>query len=132
MAQRFTREIAQKIVDLVRVGNYIEVAARANSISPATVFYWLRVGEGRHPDRKATIDLTWFSMELRKAESHAETGLVKDLLEQLPDEPRLIIEFLARRWPERWGKREIAKLTEPEWKEEAKRLILSGEMNLIT
>lgn len=124
----FSREKAQKVIDLVRQGNYLNVAAKAAGYSVGTVHYWIQTGEGKNKERGPDEDTIWFAQEVRKAEAECETGLVEKLLAALPKEPRLIIEFLARRWPERWGKREVSTIIQGDWKSELKRMYEAGEI----
>jgi hypothetical protein len=46
-----------------------------------------------------------FAQKLQEAEASAEFGMVAEV--RLSKDPRLILEILARRWPERWARPEI-------------------------
>lgn len=50
---KFTKERRDKIVDLMRAGNYLETAARASGVAPNTVYRWMTFGD---PDFDPT---TW-------------------------------------------------------------------------
>ena len=128
-ANVFTKEIGDKIIESVRGGNYIKVASTAAGAKYNTVLNWLRVGEGRRNDTNPPREeLVLFAQELRKAEAECETTLVATLIEKLPREPKLIIEFLARRWPERWGKHDLTSVIKGDWKQTAVAMIRSGEL----
>ena len=125
----FTQEIGDQIIASVRGGNYIKVAAASAGVKYTTVINWLKMGEGRRNDSKPPREeLVIFAQELRKAEAACETTLVATLIDKLPREPKLIIEFLARRWPERWGKHDLTSVIKGDWKQTAVAMIRSGEL----
>lgn len=125
----FTKEIGQKIIDGVRGGNYIKVSSAAAGVKYMTVTNWIKTGEGKRSDVSSPRqELVWFAEEIRKAEAECETKLVGTLIDKLPREPKLIIEFLARRWPQRWGKHDLTSVIKGDWKQAAVAMIRSGEL----
>ena len=128
-ANVFTKEIGDTIIESVRGGNYIKVAAAAAGVNYHTVQNWLQVGEGKKNVVKLPREeLVLFAQGVRKAEAECETVLVATLIDKLPREPKLIIEFLARRWPERWGKHDLTSIIKGDWKQTAVAMIRSGEL----
>lgn len=128
--QKFTRVLAQKVIDLIRLGSYKGVACQAVGLSRRTFSEWMAIGEGRMQVAFPTKEYEWFAEEIHKAEAECETDLLAKLMVNLPKETREIIEFLARRWPERWAKRDGGKVKRDadDWMSEFKRLYEAGEI----
>jgi hypothetical protein len=128
--QKFSRALGQKVIDLIRLGSYKGVACAAVGLSRRTFAEWMAIGEGRLSVASSTKEYEWFAQEIHKAEAECETTLIKNLMANLPKETREIIEFLARRWPERWAKRDGGKVKRDsdDWVTEFKRLYEAGEI----
>jgi hypothetical protein len=100
---KLTPERQAKIVEALRAGNYFETACASAGISPALGYEWLARGEGRDPDRKCTPLHAEFADAVRLAEAQAEAEAVGVVRAGFDDNPRLALDFLARRCPARWA-----------------------------
>ena len=69
-----TDEIHRTIVNLVRAGVFLHVAARAAGIAPRTIFDWLRRAEGAPGAHPATPKLIAFASDVRRAQAEARAG----------------------------------------------------------
>lgn len=74
----------KRIVEAIRNGSYKHVAARANDISEATLFSWVRKGKAekkrreqdKRPDRRQTKYLNFLN-DITRAEAEAEHALAE-------------------------------------------------------
>ena len=100
---KLTPEVQEKIIQLVRVGNYVSTAARCAGINPETLYRWVRNGtRGETP----TI-YTAFTEALRHAEAEAEAIAVQEIRKASHEDPRnwmAAMTFLERRFRHRWGR----------------------------
>lgn len=122
-----TPETLDKIVGHLRRGNYREAAARAAGITDRTLQIWLKRGrenaDAVERGEEALDDFGLLYCEVLRAEAEAETricGGIVDLAERL-GKPEVLLKFLERRYPDRWGRRqlEIRKATVDVVQEEA-------------
>ena len=103
---KLTPEVQEKIVSLVRAGNYPEVAAQAAGIDPRTYYRWMEKGEDgpapygqfRHAVKEAQA----------AAESHAVTIIRKAAID---GSWQAAAWFLERSKAERWRRKENVELT---------------------
>lgn len=105
---KLTPEVHQRIVALMRAGNYFETACRAAGIAPSTGYLWKAWGEGRafagqKLPRNRKI-YTEFLDAVSRAEAEAEAEVVVHVRRAIPDDPRVGLEYLQRRSPHRWGR----------------------------
>jgi len=133
---KLTQLVFRSIVESVRQGNYVCAACSAAGVAHNTVLEWIARGEGRDPDRSLTPLYAKFAKALRVAEAEAEQKAVAILNENMfgyesirieitttPDgkittktiksqirDHRTAIEFLRRRFPERWAAKETRHL----------------------
>ena len=98
---KLTPEVAQRIVAAIRAGNYAEPSARSAGISPATFYRWMERGEKQR--RGIYHD---FYEEVRRAEADAEVEAVARVRKGMADDWRACMNFLERRYPKRWRRRE--------------------------
>lgn len=92
------------ILDNIREGNYMIPSAIAAGVPKDTFFYWIRKGKkARSGKHKRFYD----AVQCAKAE--AELELVKKVKAHGATEYKAILEMLARRFPDRWAKREKVK-----------------------
>lgn len=87
-----TPEQERMILQQVSMGAYPSQAALKVGVSPSTVSM----------RKKRDAD---FARRLLESEAAAEFGMYAEV--RLSKEPRLILELMARRWPERWARPEI-------------------------
>jgi transposase len=135
---KLTPEVQELICKALRGGNYFETACRFAGVSPTTALEWIARGEGREPRRRATKEYAEFAEAVRAAESHCEVRTVAQWQDNIPESWQAARDFLARRFPDRWGNRETirvniyqevvqlgraAGLSEPEAVAEAERIV---------
>lgn len=122
---KLTPALRERIVKLIKSGNFLETAAEACGIGRATVFRWIQEANEGHPDPSRTE----FRDAVIQARAEAESlmvGLVfraamggvitKEITRTLPDgtvesettysppDGRVGLEFLSRAFPDRWKK----------------------------
>lgn len=89
------------IVEAVREGNAIEVAAQAAGISHQTFYNWLERGE------KAESGIYFeFFEAIKKAESEAEQYHVANIKKASKKQWQAAAWWLERKFPDRWGRRD--------------------------
>lgn len=101
-----TPDIQERIVKLIEKGNYIEVACRACGICTATYYNWLARGEaGEEP-------FLGFLEAIQDAEAIAETRMVETINKVASSDEdntgdwKAAMEYLGRKLPDRWGRKE--------------------------
>src|SRR5947199_10829600 len=68
---KLTPEVTERIVQAVKAGNYVHVAAQAAGISPSTFYRWMERGE-----RESDGIYAEFYTAVRRAEGEAEVQAV--------------------------------------------------------
>ena len=103
---KLSPEIQERICSALRDGNYESAAAAAGGVGSSTFHRWLERGCAAKsgPYREFWVAVT-------RARDAAELSLVSMWVAAMPSDWRAIAEFLARRYPERWGRRERAEVT---------------------
>ena len=96
-----TSELRDRVAQLVRAGNYPERAAVAAGVSARTYYRWMERGEKQR--RGIYHD---FYEEVRRAEADAEVEAVARVRKGMADDWRACMNFLERRYPKRWRRRE--------------------------
>jgi hypothetical protein len=129
---KLTPEVHEKIVNAVRAGNYLEIAAEFAGVHRTTVFRWLKDAEADDAPRA----LTQFRDAISRARAEAEVRVVgavqrdmmggqvlKETVRRLPDgtveterefarvNGRLALEFASRAFAGRWGRRAALEVT---------------------
>src|SRR5262249_29102627 len=101
---KLTPERQEKILGALLAGNLFSTACRYAGIAEQTGYEWLARGEGKDPRgrTKATV-YAKFAEAVRGAEARAEVHAVAIVWQGFADNPRLALDFLGRRYPERWG-----------------------------
>jgi hypothetical protein len=102
---KLTKDVSAPFIALIAAGNHIEPSCRAAGISKHTLYAWLRRGEAA---RKGIY--REFLDSFRKAAAMAEVWHVKNVKDGAKRDPRLSLEFLARRYPKRWSPPERKKV----------------------
>lgn len=102
---KLTDELQGKIVKAVLNGNYIEVSCRAVGIHPTTYARWMEQGEADEENDRDTPHAR-FREAVMIANAEAETNALELLRQAMPSDPRMIVEWLQRRFPDRWRKRQ--------------------------
>lgn len=106
-------EVEQKLLQTIGAGNYYEAACGYAGITYHTLRNWVRraeaelervAGSGRRSVRSEERIYVEFYEKLKKAEAQAEVTIVDQWQQQIPESWQAAMNFLARRYPERWGK----------------------------
>lgn len=98
---KLTPQVKKKLLDAIRAGNYYEPACMYAGISYRSFRRWMDKGE------KAKSGEFWqFCQEVKQAEAEAEARVVAMWQKQIPDSWQAARDFLERRYPDRWGRRE--------------------------
>ena len=103
---KLSPEIQERICSALRGGNYESAAAAAAGVGASTVRQWLQWGRDAKSARYVA-----FLTAVTRAREEAELRLVELWQEAMPNDWRAIAEFLARRFPDRWGRRERNEVT---------------------
>ncbi len=122
-------DLIQKLVDYVKVGNYIQTAVAAVGLSEGMYYKWMRAGleveeivSGRpdEDDLKERMEAgelvlglsviqvrSWnVRRELMQAQALGEAYAVATIRSQMPAQWTAAMTFLERRFPGRWKRRE--------------------------
>ena len=99
---KLTPELIEKLIPSIEAGNYIETVCQAHGISRNTYYLWLKKGESA----KAKTIYRYFYDMVKDAEARAEQKLIEEWRDKLKESPTNYKDFLERRYPERWGKKE--------------------------
>ncbi len=92
-----TPEVQAAVVASISGGNFRNVAAERNGIKVRTLNHWMRLGKVQ------TSGIYYnFSVAVLEAEAQAEESGVKKVYED--DDPKSLMWWLERKFPERWGK----------------------------
>jgi len=92
--------VTQKIVDLIRAGNYLEVAATAAGIHRTTLHRWVRLGREQKRGRYHR-----FLLSVEKAQAESESRDVALIAKAATDDWKAAAWRLERRSPRRYGQR---------------------------
>jgi hypothetical protein len=105
-------EVAQRIVALVRAGNWLSTAAGAAGVHRDTVYDWLKRGEAEDPPDTdaAFVD---FALAYRAAEADAEAEALAAIRKRTKNHKGQAW-WLERRHPDRWGRRVVTEHTGPD------------------
>ena len=97
---KLTPELQDKIVKVIRAGNYACVAAEFACIGETTFYRWLEQGEAEEsgPYRE-------FREAVKSAEREAEIRAVATVQGHMGKSWQAAMTFLERKFPQRWGRR---------------------------
>jgi transposase len=102
---KLTKQVQQKIVDAVRAGNYLEVAAAYAGVGENTLHEWIARGEGRDTHRSKTALYTDFAEAVKMARAEAEATAVAVVRMAMSENWQAAMTFLERSFPSRWSRR---------------------------
>jgi len=106
----FNPRVRQTIIDAIRNGCYIHVAARAAGIDRATFFRWMADGE----QQKSGVYRDFYD-EVKTVEAACEAESIRVIQTAGLTTWTARAWFLERKYPERWARRERIETTvEPE------------------
>ncbi len=95
---KFTPQTKKKLLDAIRMGNYREPSCAFAGISVSTFYAWLDKGK-----RQKKGQFVEFLEAVEHAEAEAEVRMVAQWQAHIPRDWRAARDFLARRYPGRWG-----------------------------
>lgn len=96
-----TDEITDRLVLMLRAGNYIDVACRAAGIAKATYHKWMALGRSQAPRHTAH---RLFRERVQRASSEGETVNVAVIASAARSNWQAAAWLLERQAPERWGR----------------------------
>lgn len=103
----FNQERADRLLQAVRGGNYLETAARYAGISYATLRRWILKAD----DPSAPEEYREFKEALEKARADAEVAALAKIQKAASDGAwPAAAWYLERSWPDRWGKRDTSRI----------------------
>ena len=93
---KFTKERCDKILELVRKGNFKTTAARVAGVHPETINEWIRRGNAAKSGKYFE-----FSVALEKAEAEAEDYAVSKINTKMNDSSiPALLDYMRRRFPD--------------------------------
>jgi len=98
---KLTPEVQEKLLNVIRMGNYYEAACAYVGIDFSTFYRWMEKGKKSKSGKFCN-----FCKAIKKAEGDAEARIVAQWISKAPEDWRAAQAFLERRYPERWGKKE--------------------------
>lgn len=99
-ASKLNEQLLETFVRLVMAGNYYIAACKAVGISNGTFRRWMQLGQASLDDSDIYRQ---FFLRVNEADAYAETHAVMSWRNQFSRDYRASRDFLARRYPERWG-----------------------------
>lgn len=100
----FTPDRINKLLTLLRQGNYYEPACKAVGINYATFRDWFTAGSNGDPK------YSQFYEDVIQAEAEAETNTLAMWSDHMPKDYKAARDFLARRHPSRWAEQRTLKV----------------------
>ena len=113
---KLNKDIQNKIVTAIKMGNYIETAAAVAGINKTTLYDWLKRGErekqrvendSRKKIRKSEAIYVEFSNAVEKALAEAEARDVMLISKAANTQWQAAAWRLERKFPDRWGRKVI-------------------------
>src|SRR5262245_5709675 len=98
---KLTPEVRERLCTAIRAGNYYEAAAAYASITYGSLRKWIQKGRAARRGKYFA-----FLQAIKKAEADAEATVVAQWRQQIPENWQAARDFLARRFPRRWGPKE--------------------------
>ncbi len=93
-----TPEVSEKILVILRAGNYRIAACHFAGIGESTLAHWMMEGK-RDPDSPLGI----FRKQVLKAEQDAEIEAVRRVEQHARNDGYLALKYLGIKFPSRWG-----------------------------
>ena len=97
---KLTPELQEKVCDVIRKGNYIEVACGYVGINAATYYNWMK--KGRAEKSGKFLD---FLNAVKKAEESAEVMYLDEIRKASSTSWQAAAWYLERKYPDRWGRK---------------------------
>lgn len=99
--EKLTPEVADKLVALLKAGNYVSIAARAAGISKTIFYRWLDRGAS---DAEEDADYRELRERVELARAEAEARNVAAIASAARDSWQAAAWLLERQYPDRWGR----------------------------
>lgn len=99
--EKLTPELTDRLVAVLRTGNYIEVACRAVGLPPRTFRDWM--ARGASGDRRDLI-YRGFRERVEEARALGEVALVREVQQAARENWQAAAWMLERSYPERWAR----------------------------
>jgi len=112
----FTKQRAEKVLQLLRDGSFRSKAAAAVGVDLDTLLAWMI----EHPD---------FARDVEAAEAKAELEHLRNLRDKAGDDWRASAWWLERKHPDRWGKRETLNVNISSLSDEQLEEIAAGRLD---
>jgi hypothetical protein len=104
---KFNEDRAERLLQAVRGGNYLEVAARFAGITYPTLRRWVLKAD----DPDAPPEYREFKEALEKARADAEVAALAKIQKAASDGAwQAAAWYLERSWPEKWGRRDTSRV----------------------
>jgi hypothetical protein len=103
---KLTPEVQERVCAALRAGNYYEAAAACAGVTYWCLRKWMQQGKRARSGRYFQ-----FFQAATQAEADAEATIVAQWRAQIPDNWPAARDFLARRFPDRWGPKERQEIT---------------------
>lgn len=135
--EKLNPEIQQAICDALEKGSYIETAAAKAGISKTTLYDWLKKGARAKDENgeyeEGLLPYVEFSNAIEKAMAAGEQNHVDNIARHAKENWQASAWMLERKFPERWGKKAIMRLEDPDkpsgaFTEESFNAILADEV----
>ncbi len=98
---KLTSEVKARLVQAIEAGNYYEAACGYAGITYTTFRNWMIKGENAKSGKYRE-----FFEAITRAETVAEVRMVAQWQQHMPEDYRAIRDFLERRFPDRWGRKD--------------------------
>lgn len=106
---KLTQDVKDKVLEAIGKGCTREVAAAYAGIGERTLYQWISYGN-KPPQTSAMEErlapYRQFAQALTRAEATAEVEAVSVWQAAFKDDWRAVVEWLARKYPDRWGRKE--------------------------
>lgn len=122
---KLTKERHDRIVELIKIGNYVEVACAATGITERSYYHWVAIGRDiidaygpEDEDWPTTLDqhqrnCARFFQAIKQASAEAEAYAVGVIRKQMPQQWTAAMTWLERRHPGRWKRRDELAVANP-------------------
>lgn len=98
---KLTEEVQKRFLDAIRAGNYYEPACHYAGIDYSTFRRWMQKGE----EQRSGV-FREFCEAVKRAEAESEMRMVTLWQKQAVDNWQAARDFLERRFPDRWGRKD--------------------------
>lgn len=105
--EKLTEQLQRDLCAVIRAGAYVETAVQFLGITKETFYAWLKKGAKSKGGK-----YKHFSDSIKKAMAESEVADLLKLDKLSQDDAKIIMWRLERKFPSRWGRKQIIKLFE--------------------